>query len=230
MRNKRSAFLSIILTGLLVAIFAAPVFAADNGDTAAPPPGNIIPYVDVREHWAYDEIISLGNWGYMQGTGGGFFSPSLPVNRAELVTLLWKIDGEPLIGPYLGYDNPFVDISADDYYYYPVLWGSFNQIVTGLSSDRYGEAVLISREQIAVMLYRYAEHKNYPISVNTTNHLAAFADGENVSAYAASVLQWAIGNGIISGREDNTLDPQGTATRAETAVMVYRFIQLFAIK
>ena len=185
-------------------------------------PAIIGSFKDVLADAWYAEAVqyALDN-GIMNGTGATTFAPNESTTRAMIVTMLYRLEGEPDIdGESLGY--PFADVDANAYYGDPVYWARLHGIVNGVSGTSYAPDDAITREQLAAILYRYAQYKGYDTSVGDMS-LAGYTDADQISAYAAAAMQWANGNGLITGRTDTTLVPQGTATRAEVATILMRF-------
>ena len=185
-------------------------------------PAIIGSFEDVLADAWYAEAVqyALDN-GIMNGTGATTFAPNESTTRAMIVTMLYRLEGEPDIdGESLGY--PFADVDANAYYGDPVYWARLHGIVNGVSGTSYAPDDAITREQLAAILYRYALYKGYDTSVGDML-LAGHTDADQISAYAAAAMQWANGNGLITGRTDTTLVPQGTATRAEVATILMRF-------
>ena len=185
-------------------------------------PAIIGSFKDVLADAWYAEAVqyALDN-GIMNGTGATTFAPNESTTRAMIVTMLYRLEGEPDIdGESLGY--PFADVDANAYYGDPVYWARLHGIVNGVSGTSYAPDDAITREQLAAILYRYTQYKGYDTSVGDMS-LAGYTDADQISAYAAAAMQWANGNGLITGRTDTTLVPQGTATRAEVATILMRF-------
>lgn len=224
----------LILTLVAVLVLAFSTLALANAQAlnfdqteSTPTPGNIIPYVDMHGHWAYEAAIELGNLGYMQGTGGGLFDPEQDLDRAMAITILWNMEGNPLIGPYIGFENGFLDASPSAYYHYPLMWAAYNKLTTGSSETHFGATDSISREQLVCLLYRYAEYKGWLLEADETDYLSTFADANTANDYAVPALEWALANNIISGTDASTLNPSGFASRAAAATLIYRFCQLY---
>ena len=149
------------------------------------------------------------------------FGPGAKMTRAMLVTVLYRAAGEPTV---TGITNKFTDNKQGQYYYNAVLWASNNGIVNGATAKTFDPDGKITREQIAAILYRYA---GSPAA--SSSALNGFADQSAVSSYAVTAMQWAVGNGIITGVSTNgrtTLSAKNNATRAQVAVMLHRFLTL----
>lgn len=165
-------------------------------------------------HYGIDFMVSNG---YMNGTSATAFSPDLPMNRAMLVTILYRLAGEPAVSG----SNVFTDVKESDYFYKAVLWASSNGITTGTSATTFSPADHLTREQIAAFLYRYAQFAGKDTSARDS--LSKYTDAGTISTYATEAMQWAVGSGIINGVTSTTLQPKANATRVQIAVMVWRF-------
>jgi len=170
--------------------------------------------------WYHDYIQFVAENNIMQGTGEGIFSPHTTLSRAMLATVLWRLEGEPTVT----YNPVFSDVpsNAPAWYRSAVIWASENGIVQGFDGrfDPYGE---ITREQFAAMLHRYAEFAGMDTSVSTSFHLNNFQDRNQLSGWAEAYKYWA-----IQGVGNQTLAPEGTATRAQSAAILMRFVERFA--
>ena len=158
----------------------------------------------------------------MDGTSSLLFSPDLALNRAMMVTILWRIEGQPTTTT----EIPFTDVTTGEYYTEAVGWAYDNNIVEGTSSDLFSPALAATREQLATILYRYSEYKGYDTSINGS--LDEFTDADQVSTYAITPMEWAVGTKLLLGEADNLLLPQGITTRAQAAAIFHRFIENIA--
>ncbi|MDR0381250.1 MAG: InlB B-repeat-containing protein [Oscillospiraceae bacterium] len=193
----------------------------DDGTAGAP---NETPFADAAGHWAYEDIKYAHDAGLMNGISANQFSPNVPTERGMIVTVLWRIEGSPVPEA----TSPFNDVAVDAYYTPAVTWAAENNVVNGISSGIFAPRRPVTREQVATILYRYAQYKQYNVSAQ--GDLTAFPDASAISEYAdarASVT-WAVGAGLLRGRSNGALDPQGTATRAELAALLHRFLLAFA--
>lgn len=182
-----------------------------------------IHFSDVSEtDWFYDSVAYVFQHGLMTGTSDDAFSPGLTTNRAMLVTILYRLAGSPEAPGW----SPFVDVPAGEYYAAPVAWAAWHGIVTGKTATSFSPRDPITREQMAAILYRYAGYKGYdrPLQGN----LSQFADQNRIQDYARDALSWASGEGLITGKGEGILDPQGPATRAQVAAILQRFCEKFA--
>jgi hypothetical protein len=181
------------------------------------------PYADVNtDDWYYDAVRFVAENGLMNGTGDGTFSPSLGTTRGMIVTILHRMVGMPAAAA----PSLFLDVDADAYYAAAVAWGAENGIVMGYSETQFGPEDPITREQLAAILYRYAQYKNCDVSVGEDTNILSYTDAFDISEYAIPALQWACGAGLMEG-DDGKLDPQGAATRAQVAAILQRLAPLF---
>lgn len=196
------------------------VFARASDGVQFQPAG--IPFTDVpANEWYYSAVDFVYRNGMMSGTSGTAFSPNLPTNRAMIVSILYRLEGSPAAGA-----NTFPDVAPGQYYTDAVGWAAANGIVSGYSTGDFRPGDGITREQLAAILYRYAQYKGYNISASAD--LGRFPDAGNVSKYAVGPMQWAAGQGLVSGTSRGTLDPAGGASRAQAAAILMRFCQSLA--
>ncbi|MEK3685044.1 cyclophilin-like fold protein [Paenibacillus sp. FSL R10-2736] len=203
-KNQVSRLISLLLGLVLTICTANPAFAADYNDVS-----------DNAWYRSAVEFVTENN--LMAGTGKGDFEPETPMSRAMLVTVLHRIGGSPAVAG----NGGFSDVPGGSYYASAVAWAQANRIVTGTGVGRFSPHSLITREQFATILYRYAEAKSYDISAYTT--LDGYTDASEVSAYAKQALQWMVGIQNIQGSGGKLL-PAGSATRAQAATMLTRFL------
>ena len=184
-----------------------------------------LPFNDVPEgYWAYDAIQYVYGEGLMAGTSGSTFNPEGTTTRGQIVTILWRLSGSPVVNYLMDFD----DVDPAAYYAEAIRWATSEGIAGGYGGGLFGPDDPITREQLAVMLHRYAQHQGFDVSIGEDTNILSYADAFTVSEYAVSALQWACGAGIISGTGDgSTLTPQGEATRAQAAVMLQRFCEQY---
>lgn len=184
-----------------------------------------LPFNDVPEgYWAYDAIQYVYGEGLMAGTSGSTFSPEGTTTRGQIVTILWRLSGSPVVNYAMDYN----DVDPAAYYAEAIRWATSEGIAGGYGGGLFGPDDPITREQLAVMLHRYAQHEGYDVSIGEDTNILSYADAFTVSEYAVSALQWACGAGIISGTGDgSTLTPQGEATRAQAATVLMRFCNMY---
>jgi hypothetical protein len=181
------------------------------------------PFVDLDDDdWYHDGIHYCIEMGYMDGTGTNTFEPETATTRAMIVTVLWRIEGEPEVED----TTTFKDVKSGTWYSTAVAWASQNKIVEGYSSTQFGPEDEITREQFATILFRYANYKGYDTS--HVGDIDSFVDAEHVSSYAEAAMIWANGAGLMNGREGNAIAPKGSAKRSEAATLIYRFDTLIA--
>ena len=178
------------------------------------------PFTDVSEKdWFYNDAMFVYKNGLMLGTSKTLFSPHGMVTRGMMATILWRMEGS--LAP--KGENSFTDVEAGRWYADAITWTAENGIFAGYSKDKFGPDDPITREQLTAIFYRYADYKGYKLTV--TGNLDKFEDADKITDYAKTVMQWAVGNGLIKGKSETLLDPQGTATRAEISAMLHRFIE-----
>ena len=178
------------------------------------------PFTDVSEKdWFYNDAMFVYKNGLMLGTSKTLFSPHGTVTRGMMATILWRMEGS--LAP--KDENSFTDVEAGRWYADAITWTTENGIFAGYSKDKFSPDDPITREQLTAIFYRYADYKGYKLTI--TGNLDKFEDADKITDYAKMVMQWAVGNGLIKGKSENLLDPQGTATRAEISAMLHRFIE-----
>ena len=178
------------------------------------------PFLDVNEgDWFYDAVAYAYENGLMDGVGGNRFAPNSETTRAQLVTILYRLEGQPAVSG----DLPFTDVEAGTWYTNAVGWAAQNGIVNGVGDDTFAPGNDLTREQLVTILYRYAESKGYDVSASAD--LAGYPDGEEIQAYAREAMAWAVAENIIRGMEDDTLKPAGNASRAQIATILMRFCE-----
>lgn len=197
---------SFLLAVLMVILAAIPAAAAVD-DTG---------FVDVNPgDWFAEAITYCRDNGLMEGRGSERFAPNGNMTRAEPVTVLYRIAGEPAVTN----SNPFTDVASGQWYTNAVLWAQQNEIVGGYGNGHFGTNDPVRREQIAAILWRTAEEPAAGSGVD-------FADENSISAYAVTAVDWARAAGIVNGKGGNRFDPRGSATRAEVATMLMNYTKL----
>ena len=182
------------------------------------------PFTDVSEKdWFFDDVLFVYDYGLMVGTGKTLFSPHETVTRGMMATILWRMEGSPIPKG----KNSFTDVEAGKWYADAITWTTENGIFAGYGKDKFGPDDPITREQLAAIFYRYADYKGYDLTVK--GDLDKFKDADKITDYAKTAMQWAVGSGLVKGKSGNLLDPQGTATRAEIAAMLHRFIEKYEL-
>ena len=179
-----------------------------------------IEFVDVKKSdWFYDEVQYAVSNGLFNGVGNDKFDPNGSMTRAMLVTVLYRLEGEPAVRG----TSPFTDVSNNIWYTDAVIWAEDNAIVNGVGDNKFDPNSSITREQMAAVLFRYAQYKKYDTSAS--NGLSKYSDFSSISAWSLNALKWANAESLITGRTATTLAPKGTATRAEVAAILYRFVE-----
>lgn len=184
--------------------------------TEAPVSG--LPFGDVKTaDWFYNDVKYVYEKGMMAGTAADVFAPNATTTRAMIVTILYRLEGSPAVTG----TSSFVDVPAGQWYTDAVNWAAANQIVKGTSATTFAPNDSITREQMAAILYRYAQYKGYDVTKKAD--LSGYSDNGQVSAYAKDALAWANAAKLINGVTNTTLAPQGNATRAQVSAILHRF-------
>lgn len=189
---------------------AVTVTGTFKAETPAPV---ALPFTDVKSgNWFYDAVKYAYAQGLMTGTSATTFAPNGTMNRAMIVTVLYRLEKSPAVTG----ASKFTDVPAGQWYSDAVAWAAANKIVNGYDETTFGPMNAVTREQMAAILFRYEQVKGLE-NVTLEENLNRFPDQNKISAYAIPALQWAVGQKIINGNADGTLDPTGTATRAQVA-------------
>ena len=188
------------------------------------PGTGVNPFTDISEKdWFYGDVMFVYENGLMLGTSKTLFSPHGTVMRGMMATILWRMEGSPVPKG----KNSFTDVEAGKWYADAITWTAENGIFAGYGKDKFCPDDPITREQLAAIFYRYADYKGYDLTVK--GDLDKFKDADKITDYAKTAMQWAVGSGLVKGKSGNLLDPQGTATRAEIAAMLHRFIEKYKL-
>ncbi len=181
------------------------------------------PFVDVTEDkWYYDAVAYVYQQGIMVGMSETTFEPNTTVNRAQVVQMLYNLEGQPQVSG----DSGFSDIRDGQWYAKAVAWASANDVVAGYEDGTFRPTRAVTREEFAQILYNYAKCKGYGLSASAD--LGKFPDSGQVSSWAETALGWANGNGLINGHDDGRLDPKGSTIRAQAASILMNFDKGFA--
>lgn len=181
-----------------------------------------LPFTDISGHWAYEGIKYCYDNGLMNGMTPTTFGPELTTTRAMVVTVLYRMNSEP-VG---GLTNPFKDVEFEDWYGPAIVWAAARGIVNGVTKDTFDPNGNITREQLAAILYRYAEAYDYVTDIKYL--LNDFKDKDSVSPYAVEPMKWTYAMDLITGMQegkDYYLKPQNNATRAQIATILMRFME-----
>ena len=188
------------------------------------PGTGVNPFTDISEKdWFYGDVMFVYENGLMLGTSKTLFSPHGTAMRGMMATILWRMEGSPVPKG----KNSFTDVEAGKWYADAITWTTENGIFAGYGKDKFCPDDPITREQLAAIFYRYADYKGYDLTVK--GDLDKFKDADKITDYAKTAMQWAVGSGLVKGKSCNLLDPQGTATRAEIAAMLHRFIEKYEL-
>ena len=194
----------------------------DEPDNPVNPPKDdkwVSPYYDVsKSDWFYEAVEYAVKNKLMNGISDTAFDPDGNVTRAMLVTVLWRAEDKP----YVNYVMPFGDVNANEYYAEAVRWAASTGIVNGVSEGAFEPETNITREQFAAILFRYAQHKKYNVSVWESTNILSYTDAGSVSEYAIPAMQYVVGARLMNGKTVSTLNPQDNATRAEIAAIMQR--------
>ncbi|MDY3303717.1 MAG: S-layer homology domain-containing protein, partial [Clostridia bacterium] len=159
--------------------------------------------------------------GLLKGISETEFGPQIEMNRAMLVTVLYRAEGEPAVNNSI----PFADVDVNSYYSSAVIWAEANGIVNGVTENEFSPDENITREQIAAIMFRYAKYKGYDVGLGENTNILSYTDAESISEYAISAMQYAVGSGLMKGKTESTINPLDNATRAEIAAILQRFIE-----
>lgn len=194
-----------------------------GGSTTAPedePSQDSMPFIDVDENdWFYDAVAYAYENSLMAGTSGTTFSPDLTTTRAMIVTILYRLEDTPIVSG----GSDFTDVEIGQWYSDAIAWAAANNIVGGYGNGLFGPDDPITREQLAAILYRYAQYKSY--DTTASDDLSRYTDLGQLSEWAQEAVAWANSEGIISGTSAVTLAPKDSATRAQAAAMMMRFCE-----
>ena len=180
-----------------------------------------LPFTDVKTgDWFYEAVQYVYDKGMMTGVSADRFAPASTTTRGMIVTILYRLENEPAVSG----GSAFTDVESGAWYADAVAWAAANDIVNGTSATTFAPNSPITREQMATMLYRFAQYKGMD-AVTLQENLTGYPDGDQVSDYAIPAMNWAVGQGLIAGMENGTLVPQGSATRAQVATILMRFCE-----
>ena len=211
MKKRLASF--FLALAVMLSILPSTAFAVDGSGSG---------FRDVKPtDWFFEAVDYAVQKNLMNGTGSNAFSPNGTTTRGMLVTILYRMEGEPSVT-----GTVFSDVPKGQWYTDAVIWANEKGIVNGYGNGTFGPNNTITREQMAVILYRYAQNKGHDITA--TDSLTAFSDKGKVSGYAVQAMGWAVGSGLITGVSENVLSPQSSATRAQMATILMRFCQQIA--
>ena len=189
--------------------------------TGNPQTGVDVPFTDISENdWFYADVAYVYANGLMAGTSMITFSPNVTTTRGMIVTILYRLEGEPTLSGIC----PFDDVKSGLYYEKAITWAAAKGIVSGYGSDLFGPDDPITREQMAVILFRYAHYKGLDVSAGEDTNILSYNDALDISEYAFPAMQWICGESILNGSDGNLM-PRGSATRAQVAAILHRFCE-----
>lgn len=199
--------------------FVMPSSAVTVNASFVPEGAGQLPFGDVGENdWFREAVAYVYDAGLMSGTDGDRFSPNGTTTRGMIVTILYRYEGSPAAGT-----SDFRDVAPGQYYAEPVAWAAASGVVNGYDGGLFGPERMITREQMAAILFRYAQYKGLDVSGRAD--LSGYSDAGQISGYAADAMSWASQTGLITGVDEHTLLPGGSATRAQVATILMRFCQ-----
>ena len=195
---------------------------SDTPSTPAEPAAPELPFTDVTtDHPFYEDIKYVYEKGLMQGVSEDIFQSATTTTRGMIATILYRMEGEPAVKN----ASSFRDVADGMYYSNAVAWAAANGIVNGYADGTFQPDQTISREQMAAILYRYAQYKGCDVSVGEDTNILSYTDATQVAEYAIPAFQWAVGAGIINGTTASTLSPKGSATRGQVAAILHRYCE-----
>ena len=197
------------------------VYTSGGGGTPSEPEEPTWPFEDVTEgkDWFYDAVAYVYENGIMAGTDETTFEPYMELDRAMAAQLFYNLEGKPTVTG----DSTFTDVTSGHWAVDAITWAAQNDIVAGIGGGLYDPDSNVTREQFAVMLYKYARFKGYDLTA--TGDLTQFPDAGSISSWAETALSWANGKGLINGHENGTIDPKGSTIRAQAASIMANFDQ-----
>ena len=192
-----------------------------GGGTPSEPEEPTWPFTDVTEgdDWFYDAVAYVYENGIMAGTDETTFEPYMELDRAMAAQLFYNLEGKPTVTG----DSTFTDVTSGHWAVDAITWAAQNDIVAGIGGGLYDPDSNVTREQFAVMLYKYARFKGYDLTA--AGDLTQFPDAGSISSWAETALSWANGKGLINGHENGTIDPKGSTIRAQAASIMANFDQ-----
>lgn len=227
--NEQTLLLTLVfsVTGNEEAVVSANAVSANasgnavNVDGATVTVGKYNPFVDIDEHWAKEDILLAFHANLFNGISETEFGPDINITRAMFVTVLYRLDGAPEMD---AVESAFADVDTNAYYADAVIWATQNGVTNGTSETTFSPWVSITRQEMLTMLYRYAQYKGEDVAAEAD--ISSFTDADTISSWAADAIQWALTKELVTGYPDGTLQPNATATRAQTAAILCRYTGL----
>lgn len=179
-------------------------------------------FIDIEEcEWFFKDIKCVNESNLMSGVTENEFKPMSALTRGMLVSVIYRAAGAPEVNK----STPFADVLADSYYQDAVIWARQNGIISGINKSEFALEQNVTREQIALIMFRYAKYMGYDVSVGASTNILSYTDFEEISEYAIEAMQYAVGSSIMKGKTEATLNPKDFAARAEIAALLNRFIE-----
>lgn len=169
--------------------------------------------------WYHDGVNYVLENGIMSGVGGNLFAPNNSTSRAMMAQILWNMEGRPAVKHVISY----TDVDGEQWYAEAIRWATSEKIMSGYGGGKFGPSDAMTREQLATIVYRYAQYKGLDVSVGENTNILGYSDAFDVSEWAIPAMQWAVGSGTVTGKSASTLNPGDVATRAEIATIVMRY-------
>ena len=217
-------------------VYQASALVDRNGDAALPvgssgqyalvldSKSHALPFTDLAAGaWYEDAVAYVYRHDLMSGYSEDLFGPNNDLSRAQLCQIIYNMEGRPTVAG----GSSFSDVADGAWYTDAVTWAASQGIVDGYGGGLFGPDDNITREQLASILYRYAQAKGYDVSIGEDTNILSYTDASDVAEYAISAMQWACGSGVITGISESALAPRGEATRAQAAMMLMRFCEQY---
>lgn len=227
MRKQLFSLVSAMLC--VLTLLPTTAFAQTSSSTITtsnsvyPSEGSTLNYTDVSaDDWFYHNVEFVTTNGLMNGTEAGKFSPAISMTRAMLVTALWRMEDEPVMGN--GKSGTFPDVPEYVWYTEAIEWAAAYNFIYGYPHGNFGPTDNLSRQDTVVILYRYAQYKGYDVTVGEGTNILSYGDAFAISEYAIPAVQWACAEGLIRGYNGN-LTPTNAAQRAQATAILQRFIE-----
>ena len=184
------------------------------------------PFVDVQENdWYYEAVKYVNEDNLFKGATEIKFDPNAPMTRGMMVTVLWRIEKEPVVN----YLMQYKDVNTAEYYAEAIRWATSEKVVTGYSNAEFKPDEMLSRQEMVTMLYRYAMYKEIDVALVDETDLTKFLDSNAIADYALEAMRWSVDKGIIKGMSDISISPTTLTARCEVAAVIMRFLRIMMI-
>lgn len=204
---------------VLMLIICLPIYALEMDNTNVEWQN---PFNDVKEDWFYEAVKYVNENGLFKGATENEFEPNGPMTRGMMVTVLWRMEKEPVVNYLMMYE----DVNQEEYYAEAIRWASSEKIVQGHSTTEFKPDEMITREEMVTMLYRYAMYKEMDMTTEQNVDLTKFVDHNAISDYAMEAMKWSVEEGIIKGMSEISLAPVTLTARCEVASVIMRFMNI----